>query len=563
MDPLLEAVSALASARTLDTVLSVVRQTTRGLIGADGITFVLRDEGMCHYADEDAIAPLWKGRRFPLEACISGWVMRNRRTAVIPDIYADQRIPHEAYRPTFVKSLVMVPVGGDAPTAAIGAYWATRHAATAGECHALQALANAAGLALHNAALNDELQQSLSRERDLRQRAEDASKLKEDFLATLSHEMRGPLNVIQNWLWQLRRSHDPDHCRKAVDIIERNTAMQSRLIEDLLDMARATAGKLKIKVQQVNLAALCAAAIEVVQPCARAKNMAVELARERTPHVWGDPDRIQQMLLNLLNNAIKFTPQGGRVRLSLSRAARRIRIAVQDNGVGIDPGFLPFVFDRFRQGEEGATRRCGGLGLGLNIVKELALLHGATVQVRSDGIDQGTVVSIEFPVPAVLDQPDTWLCGRAAAIELPQTRLEGVSVLVVDDEPEGLTTIGNVLLHHGAEVLQADSADEALSMLRQHRPAVLLTDLAMPGRDGFDLLRAVRGLDAPLCDTPAAMLSAHLASEFASRAIQAGFETFIEKPVRPQHLAGQIAQLAGISRQRAGKRAAIAVNGVG
>jgi two-component system CheB/CheR fusion protein len=545
VDLLLDAVSALASARSLDEVMGVIRRTARALVGADGVSFVLRDEGMCYYADEDAIAPLWKGRRFPLEACISGWVMCHREAAAVRDIYADPRIPHEAYRPTFVKSLLMVPVGIEDPIAAIGAYWAHPHDPTSRELATMQGLANAAALSLRNASLNEELERSLRREREARERAEDANKLKDDFLATLSHEMRSPLHVIQGWLWQLRRSGDPEQVHKALEIIERNTTLQARLVEDLLDMSRATMGKLRLQVQLVNLAAMSAAVLEVVEPSARAKNIRVELQRDRTPYIWGDPDRIQQILWNVLSNAIKFTPPDGRVLLRVTREARRVCVSVEDTGIGVDPEFLPFMFDRFRQADQSSSRRFGGLGLGLNIVRELAQLHGAGVRARSGGLGQGTVVTIEFPVPAVLDQPNTWLRRRAAGIELPHGRLGGLSVLVVDDEPEGLSAIGSILQHHGAEVLKAGSADEALLMLRQHRPAILLTDLAMPGQDGFELVRTVRQFDAPLCDIPAAMLSAHLASEYASRATQAGFQMFIEKPVRPQELVGQIAHLAG------------------
>jgi two-component system CheB/CheR fusion protein len=552
VNPLLQAVSALASARTLEELMSVVRQSLRTLMRADGVTLVLRDGGMCHYADEDAIEPLWKGRRFPLEACISGWVMQHREPAVIADIYADPRIPHEAYRSTFVRSLAMMPVGTDAPVAAIAAYWAHRHTATRKEREILRVVADAAALGMRNASLAEQRELALVRESEARHQAEDANQLKDDFLATLSHELRTPLHVIQSWLWQLRRSHDPEELSKAVEVVERNVALQSRLVEDLLDMSRASAGQLRIQVQLVNIAALCTTLVEVVQPIARAKNIHLELSQSGAAFIWGDPDRVQQMLWNVVNNAIKFTPEDGLVRLGISREARRVVVTVDDNGIGIDPRFLPFMFDRYRQADQRPARRYGGLGLGLNIVRELAHLHGATVRAESCGIDQGTRIAIEFPIPAVPDQPVNAVQRRAAG-ERPLARLDGLTILLVDDEPEGLNSVESVLRHQGAAVLPAGSTAEALQLLHRHRPGLLLTDLAMPGQDGLELMRAVRELEIPLRDTPAAVLSAHLASEFGPLARAAGFQLFLEKPVQPQELVERVAQLAGL--QGAGRAA--------
>jgi signal transduction histidine kinase len=544
LDSLLEAVTALASARSLDDVTRIVRSSARELTHADGVSFVLKEDGNCYYADEEAIAPLWKGSRFPLHNCISGWSMLNRQIAVVPDIYLDSRIPHEAYRPTFVKSLMMVPVRQDDPVAAIGAYWATLHEATPEEQQVLQAIANAAALALNNVELYGDLHRSLEREREARERAERANKVKDDFLATLSHELRTPLHVIQSWIWQLNRSEQPPALHKALEVIERNVSLQSRLVEDLLDVSRASAGSLQLNTRLVDLASACLSVVEVLRLSARAKNIQLDVQQETSTFIWGDADRVQQILWNVLNNAIKFTPNDGRILVTISRGNRQACVVIEDSGIGIEPEFLPFVFDRFRQGDASPTRRFGGMGLGLTIVKELIQLHGGAVEAASKGKDQGTIVTLEFPVPAVLDQPGTWL-RRRAGIEPPQARLDGVSILVVDDEPEVLATLEGILRHHGAEVLTAASADEALKLLDQHAPTVLVSDLAMPGRDGFDLMRAVRALPTPVRQIPAAVLSAYLASEHASEAESAGFQIFIEKPVQPLELVGQIAQLAG------------------
>jgi len=544
LDSLLETVTALASARTLDEVTRIVRSCARELTKADGVTFVLREDDNCFYADEEAIGPLWKGSRFPLQSCISGWSMLNRQIAVVPDIYADPRIPHEAYRPTFVKSLVMVPVRHEDPIAAIGAYWAQPHEATADEQQVLQALANAAALALSNIELYADLHRSLEREREARERAETANKLKDDFLATLSHELRTPLHVIQSWIWQLNRSEPPPALKKALEVIERNVGLQSRLVEDLLDVSRASTGRLQLNTRLVDLASACLSVVEVLRLSARAKNIQLEVQQETSTFIWGDADRVQQILWNVLNNAIKFTPNDGRILVRISRGNRHACVLIEDSGIGIAPEFLPFMFDRFRQADPGSTRRFGGMGLGLTIVKALVQLHGGTVEATSKGQDQGTTVTLEFPVPAVLDQPGTWL-RRRAGIAPPEARLDGVSILIVDDEPEVLSTLEGILQHHGAEVLTAASADEALKLLDQHQPTVLVSDLAMPGRNGFDLVRAVRALPTPARKIPAAVLSAYLASEHAAEAESAGFQIFIEKPVQPLELVGQIAQLAG------------------
>jgi len=419
-DPLLDAVTGLASARDEATVCAIVRKAARALTGADGVTFVLREGNHCHYADEDAIGPLWKGRRFPMETCISGWAMLNKTFTVVPDIFVDERIPHDVYRTTFVKSLAMVPVRREDPIGAIGAYWARPHAATADEIGVLQSLADAAALALHNVQLDADLKESLRQERQARSAAEEASRLKDDFLALLSHELRTPLHVINNWLWQLKQSKDNSvgMLARALDVIERNTALQSRLVDDLLDVSRAAAGKLSIDSKLVDLGACCQAAVEIALPAAREKNVTLEVARAEHPRIWGDPDRLQQVLWNVLSNAIKFSAPGGRVALSVMRDGSRAVIEVRDNGAGVDTDFLPHMFDRFRQGEMGMTRRQGGLGLGLTIVRELMTLHGGTATAESAGPNQGTTIRLEFAV-AEEPQAHSEVLGQALRSKAP------------------------------------------------------------------------------------------------------------------------------------------------
>jgi signal transduction histidine kinase/CheY-like chemotaxis protein len=546
MQSLVAAVAALAAARNLEDVTRIVRRAARELTQADGVAFILREGTDCFYADEDAIAPLWKGKRFPMEDCISGWAMLKREPVAIEDIYVDDRIPHDAYRPTFVKSLLMVPVGDTDAIAAIGAYWAQHHRPSDKEQQTLQALAHAANLALANVYLNVRLEQTLERERDARRLAENAAKSKDEFLATLSHELRTPLHVIQNWVWHLKRTPEGERLlKRPLEIIDRNTELQSRMIEDLLDVSQSINGKLRIKPQLVELAQICQNVLDVCVLSARAKKIRLEFQRSATPHVWGDPDRLQQILWNVLMNAIKFTPENGRVQLKLSRGPRHGCITVEDTGIGVEPIFLPRMFDRFAQADPTSTRRFGGLGIGLSIVKELVALHGGVVRAASPGPYQGTTITIEFPIPALLDQPATWLHASHDR-RPPVASLAGTIVMLVDDNVEALTSLENVLLHHGAKVLRAASVDQAMSILEAHRPAVIVSDLSMPHRNGLELIKAVRQLAGPAGHVPAIVLSAHVASEHQENASAAGFQLYIEKPVRPEVFVGHIATLAGI-----------------
>jgi len=398
-------IQALSFAREVTRVTEIVRTAARRLTQADGVTFVLKDRDECYYVDEDAIAPLWKGKRFPLDACVSGWVMQHGESAVIADIYLDPRVPHDAYRPTFVKSLAMVPVRKERPIAAIGAYWASQHEATADELVILQTLAESSSLALENVQLWGEMERTNARERAARVQAEELSALKDHFLATVSHELRTPLNVIQGWVWQLRqRDVAPEIMARAVDALDRNTQLQARLVEDLLDTSRAVAGTLDIDDRPVDLTSVCRIVVDTVAPSALDKGVSVtfEATAGEAVSIRGDAQRMQQILWNLLSNAIKFTPAGGTVAVSVTRTETNALVVVKDTGLGISPEFLPFAFDRFRQADSTSTRIHNGLGVGLAIVQELVRLHGGEVRATSDGKDKGTTITVELPLPLEL-----------------------------------------------------------------------------------------------------------------------------------------------------------------
>jgi signal transduction histidine kinase/ActR/RegA family two-component response regulator len=554
IDALLTAVTELSFARDLPSITATVRRAARHLTGADGVTFVLRDGDDCYYADEDAIAPLWKGRRFPMSACISGWVMRHRGSVAIDDIYQDPRIPHDAYRPTFVKSLLMVPVRIEDPIAAIGAYWARTHAPTDAQRNVLETLARAASLALTNVQLWTDVQRHLAGEQQARRDAEAATaaataanQVKDQFLATVSHELRTPLNVMQGWLWQLRQpALPPDRQRQGLDTIERNIALQCRLVEDLLDASRALAGRLTLESRLVDLAGIARVVVDLAQASAVEKGVGLTLRQDRPDPlvIWGDGERLQQVVWNLVANALKFTSRGGEIEVAVGRSGSRASIAVRDTGVGIAPEFLPHVFAQFRQEDGTPARAFGGLGIGLTIVEQLVRLHSGTVTAESAGKDRGTVVRVDLPIPAILTEPGDWLRRRVGGQEPASADLTGLSILVIDDEIDAAIAVRAILEQRGASVQVAASADEAMAMTAGAMPDLVLADLAMPGTDGFGFLKRFRERHGATTDVPVAALSALSKADHAAATSEAGFESFLQKPVSPDELASTVARLA-------------------
>jgi signal transduction histidine kinase/CheY-like chemotaxis protein len=474
--------------------------------------------------------------------------MQNGSPAVIPDVFADDRVPQEAYRATFVRSLAMVPVRPEAPIAAIGAYWAEPHRASECELDVLQALANATALALVNVDLIQDLGRSLEAERVARRAAEEANRAKDAFLATLSHELRTPLSVIRGWVWQLKQPDvAPEIVQRAAEVIDRNTTLQARLVEDLLDSSRATAGKLQLETRFVDLTDVARHVAELGTPAAQAKGIRLQTGRSLPCVVWGDPDRLQQALWNVVGNAIKFTPGGGTVRISVGRGERRIFAEVQDTGMGIASELLPYVFEPFRQADASTTRRHGGLGLGLTIAKQLVELHGGEISVASPGLDAGTTVTIELPVPALLEDPEGWP-GLRAGSDQDAPSLKGVTVLVVDDEQDAAEAVRRLLEIHGATVRVETTAREALAHIEEDPPDVLISDIAMPGMDGIELIQKIRASQTAARTVPAAALTAFSGAEYEEKAKRAGFQTFVPKPVALEDLASTVARLAARRR---------------
>src|SRR5262245_7110223 len=441
----------------------------------------------------------------------------------------------------------------------------------------------------------EERERLLAREKQAREQAEAATRAKDEFLAVISHELRSPLNAILGYNRMPRRnSKDSGLLNKTCDIIERNARLQLQLIEDLLDTARIISGKLRLEMRLMDIATVVNDALDVVSPAAEAKGVqlrivdcGLRIAEEgdttgeesaiRNPHaieepaiVLGDATRLQQVVWNLLSNAIKFTPKGGRVELGVGRDAERFRIFVNDTGKGIEPEYLPHVFDRFYQADGSSTRRHGGLGLGLSLVKSLVELHGGEVKAESEGKGRGSTFTVMLPLAInsgmdAVERPAlTSFAGAASgariegSIPLPDgVTIEGVRVLAVDDQEEARITLSNFLGKCGAVVTTASSAAEALAFLSDHlggeRPDVLVCDIAMPGEDGYSALRRVRALEhergvAPQQQIPAIALTAMARSEDRLQALSAGFKMHVSKPVEPAELVIVIASVVGQQR---------------
>ena len=402
-----------------------------------------------------------------------------------------------------------------------------------------------------------EREQLLEAERAARAEAERVSLMKDEFLATLSHELRTPLNAILGWSQVLRtRSHQDEEVAEGLEVIERNTRLQTQLIDDLLDMSRIISGKIRLDVQQVDVQDVVKAAVASVRHSAEAKGirLAVVIDPLAGP-VRGDPGRLQQCVWNLLSNAVKFTPRGGKVQVSLERVNSHIEVSVADNGQGIRPEFLPHLFEKFRQADASTTRRHGGLGLGLSIVKHLVELHGGKVRAKSPGEGFGSTFYIELPLMAIQQQQQQhalppssressgrpWL--TSAAIDHPS--LDGIKVLAVDDEPDARYLIRRILEECGANVIVAPSAQIALESVRKDRPDVILSDIGMPEEDGYEFIRKVRSLSPEDGGrTPAAALTAFARAEDRTKALRAGYQTHVAKPVEPSELTAVVASLA-------------------
>ena len=398
----------------------------------------------------------------------------------------------------------------------------------------------------------EERSRLLSSEKLARNEAERANRLKDEFLATISHEIRNPLNAILGWAHMMRLGKlNEANTERAVETIYRNAKSQSQLVADLLDVSRIISGKLRLDVRTVDLISIVNAAIDSIRPAADAKSIRLQaLLDPAAGPISGDADRLQQIVWNLLTNAVKFTSKGGRIQVKVQRVDSHVEIVVSDSGVGISKEFLPYVFDRFRQADAGTTRIHGGLGLGLSIVRQLVDLHGGSVTVQSEGEGKGATFTITLPFVGVISQQEAESVHPTQSAEVISLEglpsLQGLKVLVVDDEADTRELIGEVLKECGSEVIITRSVAEALEALEQHRPDILISDLGMPDEDGYSLIEKIRALPSERGgNIPAAALTAYARAEDRMRVLRSGFQFHLPKPVDSAELVTVVASLAG------------------
>jgi PAS domain S-box-containing protein len=389
--------------------------------------------------------------------------------------------------------------------------------------------------------LEHEREVLLESERTARTAAEKASQIKDEFLTTLSHELRTPLNAIVGWSQILSPESDQEELNEGLDAIRRNGFAQTRLIEDLLDMSRIVSGKVRLDVQLLDLSSVINAAIDTVRPAADAKSIKIRKVLDPVVGmVSGDPTRLQQVVWNLLTNAIKFTPKEGKIDVILERVNSHVELTIHDSGIGISPEDLPVIFDRFRQVDSSTTRSYGGLGLGLAIVKQLVELHGGSVHAKSEGEGKGTTFTIHLPLSPIRGSEERRHPSSVqnSRFDLGQLDLHGVKVLVVDDEADARLLVERVLTQCGAEIRLAGSAEDGMKELQEFRPQVLISDIGMPHTDGYEFIRSVRQLAADEGGkTPAIALTAFARSEDRVNALLAGYQVHVVKPIEPQELA--------------------------
>ena len=396
----------------------------------------------------------------------------------------------------------------------------------------------------------------LASEKLARSEAERANRLKDEFLATISHELRNPLNAIMGWAHMMRLGKlTPANSERAVETIYRNAKSQAQLVADLLDVSRIISGKLRLDVRTIDLIYIVNAALDSIRPAADAKGIRLQTMLDPAAGpISGDADRLQQIVWNLLTNAVKFTPKGGRIQVKVQRIDSHVEIVVSDSGVGISKEFLPYVFDRFRQADASTTRIHGGLGLGLSIVHQLVDLHGGTASVHSEGEGQGAAFTITLPFVGVINSQKEEATQPAQEKITPfegLPSLQGLKVLVVDDEADTREVIREVLKECGSEVILSRSAAEALEAIEQFKPDILISDLGMPDEDGYSLISKIRALPAERGgQIPAAALTAYARAEDRMRVLRSGFQFHLPKPVDSAELVTVVASLAGSAYQR-------------
>ncbi|WP_392534702.1 ATP-binding protein [Nostoc sp. C117] len=448
----------------------------------------------------------------------------------------------QQFKPTIIERLEVPLLIGHRP---LGTIWIVSHDRhrqfDREDLRLLTSLANFTATALYNSKAREAAEESALREQAARTEAEKANRLKDEFLAVLSHELRSPLNPILGWA-KLLQTHKFDEAKIAYALatIERNAKLQAQLMEDLLDVSRILQSKLSLNIRSVDLSAVIEVALDTVRLASQAKSIQIKTIFEpNVGQVLGDPSRLQQVVWNLLSNAIKFTPSGGRVEVSLECVGTQAQIRVSDTGQGIKPDFLPYVFDYFRQADNSTTRTFGGLGLGLAIVRQVVELHGGTVQAESEGDGQGATFTVLLPVISVVAQTN-----EDNSLAKDSLNLQGIKVLVVDDEVDTRDLIAFILKEYGASVRAVPSATDALEALVLDKPDILLSDIGMPEIDGYMLIRQIRSLPSEQeGEILAIALTAYAGEMNEQQILQAGFQQHLTKPIEPAELVKAIVSL--------------------
>lgn len=445
--------------------------------------------------------------------------------------------PDNGLRPQASLSAPMAVMGRIVGTIEVQTY--EKEAYRAEHATAMRMAANLTAVAIENVRL-------LERESTARASAEESNRLKDEFLATVSHELRTPLTAILGWSRMLQSGLDEDVAARAIETINRNAKSQAQIIDDILDVSRIITGNLYLELHPTEIAPVLEAAMNVVRPTAEAKSIQIEVDFEPEPlAVPGDANRLQQVFWNLLSNAVKFTPANGKVSVSLRQINSEVEITVTDTGQGISAEFLPFVFDRFRQADSTSTRQHGGLGLGLAIARHLVEIHGGSISASSDG--NGAIFTVRLPlVGSIVETPEMSAATKSAEDEAAerlnsQQLLSGLHVLLVDDDQDTLDLLGAALTYRGAKITAVSSATAAFESIKSCRPDVLVSDIAMPGEDGYQLIAKVQALRV-VPEIPAIAITAYAKEEDKQRALAAGFKRHLSKPVELGELIGAVAE---------------------
>ncbi|MDC3962500.1 hybrid sensor histidine kinase/response regulator [Polyangium jinanense] len=542
---------SINAARSVEAMLDAIASGTCAALGARS-SFVALVSGSKHGTAACSAGGLAAPRTVPADPA-SDWILTRVATAgSVVTLSASERAQREPVNADEPGPLMAVPLVG-ADGTCVG--WIE---VTNGEADGFSE--DDESLLLLSAQLASVALQNL-----LHAEEREVSRLKDEFLATLSHELRTPLTAIIGWTRILRETQ-PDAAKLArgLEVIDRNAGAQNKLIEDLLDVSRIVTGKMSMEQRQVRLGSLVEASVDALRPAAQAKDITlVVVCSAGRDSVEGDPERLRQVATNLLSNAIKFTPRGGRIEVRLRRVGDELELAVADNGEGIRPDFLPYVFDRFRQGDSSSRRMHGGLGIGLAVVRHIVVSHGGTVAAHSEGPRQGSTFTVRLPsafLPREGDGPTPPPYGKA---RLPLPDLSGLRVLVVDDDQDTREILRQVLAAHRADVRIAATVREAIAELDAARPHVLVSDIAMPGEDGYDFIDFVRRR-APERGgaVPALALTAHARAEDQARALAAGFQRHAAKPIDPAELVRAIAGLVGAPCSRVEPAEAVALREV-